>query len=160
MSDAPSPPDETALLEAARRHLPGCRMVGMPLRLWRQRPSAKEDGLLDLVQPALGWAVIAWGARGEPLGLLELHADGVERALSAADLPWLTRALHLALAELCHPELHAGYVVAFDAPGTGVERAVIADLLLHELVVPLQEGAQVLDGPDFAAWLQAHGARR
>lgn len=153
------PPSEAALLDAARRHWPACRAVGTPLRLWRQIPSATEEGLLDLVQPALGWAAIAWGGRGEPLGLVEMHAAGAPRALRTAEHPWLPRALHLASAQLCHPDLHAGYVTAFDAPGTGMDRAIVADLLLHELVVPLQEGTEVLDGPEFAAWLWARAAR-
>jgi hypothetical protein len=156
MDEAPSP---EALLDAARRHFPDCRLVGRPLRLWRQRPSAEQEGLLDLVHPAAGWVAVAWDGHAEPLGLLEIHADGTEVAHRTAEKPWLPHALHLALAQLHLPELHAAYAVAVDAPGTGLERAVVADLLHCELVVPLQDGAQVLDGMDFASLVWRHARR-
>ncbi len=153
------PPEEAILLDAARRHLPDCRMVGPPLRLWRQRPSATEAGMLDLVAPALGWVAVAWGPRAAPLGLIERHDDGATRARRTAEHPWLPHALHLALAQMALPEVHAAYAVAFDAPGTGLDRAIVVDLLLTELVVPLQPGTEVLAGPEFAAWLWRHARR-
>ena len=144
-------PGEAEALAAARRHFPGCVMVGAPLRLWRQRPSATEPGVLEVVQPALGWAVVAWGDRAVPLGVVELHADGTGRALDAAGRPWLAHAIHLALAQFALPDLHAAYLAALDE--AGVERAFVADFLRHELVVPLAEGAGVMPGEEFAAWL-------
>lgn len=153
------PPDEAAALAAARRHFPDCRMVGAPLRLWRARPAA-EAGMLELAHPAAGWAFIAWNGRAEPIGLVELHADGREVAhRGAAARPWLRHALHLALAQVSLPDLHAAYLIAFEAPGEDLGRAMVADFLHYEVVVPLQDGAAAMPGTEFAAWLHRHGPR-
>lgn len=159
MTTAP-PPEEAEALAAARALFgEDCAMVGEPLRLWRHRPSAAQAGLLEVVSPALGWAFIAWGPRGRVLGLLELHADGTRRALAVAAHPWLAHGLHLALAQMALPDLHAAHVAAFDAPpGTAMDRAIVADFLHHELVVPLAEGAGAAPGEEFAAWLCAAAA--
>ncbi len=150
---APPPPTEAEALEAARAAFPGALMVGEAVRIWRQRPSAEQPGLLEVVRPALGWAFVAWGARAAPLGIVELHADGGRRALAVEGRPWLARGIHLALAQFALPDLHVACLVAFEAPaGTGMDRAFVADFLHHELVVPLAEGAGVTPGEEFAAW--------
>jgi hypothetical protein len=150
----PHPPTEAEALAAARAAFPGCVTVGEAIRLWRQRPSAERPGLLEVVRPALGWAFVAWGARAAPLGIVELHAGGGGRALAVEGRPWLMHAIHLALAQLALPDLHAAYLVALEArPGTGMDRAFVADFLHHELVVPLAEGAGVTPGEEFAAWV-------
>lgn len=151
----PAAPDAATALALARRHFPGTALVGAAIRIWRQRPAA-EPGMLEVVPPAEGWAFIAFGPTAAPLGLLELRAgDGgaASRALSAAEHPWLPHALllGLALASLPHAETH--YLSAFDLPGAGTDRALVADLLDHELVVPLHPGAEVMHGLEFAAWL-------
>lgn len=147
-------PDPAAVLAQARRHFDGVALLGAAMRIWRQRPAA-EAGMLDIVTPAEGWAFIVFGAAAAPLGLLELHADGGSRALAVADHPWLAHALLLGLAQAALPGAENCYLGAFSAPGAGVDRAIIADCLDHELVVPLHPGAEVMHGLEFAAWL--HG---
>lgn len=148
------PPDPATALARAQRHFAGVALLGAAMRIWRQRPAA-EAGMLDIATPAEGWAFIAFGAAAQPLGLLELHADGGTRALAVADHPWLAHALLLGLAQAALPIAESRYLGAFAVPGTGCDRAIIADCLDHELVVPLHAGAEVMHGLEFAAWL--HG---
>jgi len=148
---AEAAPDAATLLAAARRLLPGTALVGAPFRIWRQHPAA-EPPLLDLVAPAEGWACVAWSGAAAPLGLLELRADSVT-AMATAEHPWLAHALLLGLAQASLPHAEGHYLGVFDAPGAGADRALVADCLDHELVVPLQPGAEVMHGLEFAAWL-------
>lgn len=149
---AEAPPDPAAVLAQARRHLPEAALVGPAFRIWRQRP-AEEPGLLDVVTPAEGWACIAWSTRAAPLGLLELGPEGGGRLMAAAEYPWLAHALLLGLAQASLPHAESHYLSAFDVPGADVDRALVVDFLDHELVVPLQPGAEVMHGLEFAAWL-------
>lgn len=153
---AEAPPDAAALLQAARRLLPGTALVGAPFRIWRQCPAA-EPGLLDLVTPAEGWACIAWCAAARPLGLLEFRAAGGAAAMPVAEHPWLAHALLLGLAQASLPHAEAHYLALFEAPGAGADRALVADCLDHELVVPLMPGTEVMHGLEFAAWLHRLG---
>ncbi|MBX9697826.1 MAG: hypothetical protein K2X74_00260, partial [Acetobacteraceae bacterium] len=148
-----SAPDAAAALALARRHLPDAVLVGAPLRIWRQRPAA-EAGMLDIVTPAEGWAFIAFGAAAEPLGLMELRGEE-SHALAVAEHPWLAHALLLGLAQAALPIAEGCYLGAFSVAGAAADRALVADCLDHELVVPLHPGAEVMHGLEFAAWL--HG---
>lgn len=149
---AEAPPDPASWLAVAARLLPGAALVGAPFRIWRQRPAA-EPGLLDIATPAAGWACIAWSGEAAPLGLLEMHADGGGRTLATAEHPWLAHALLLGLAQASLPHAESHYLSAFDIPGAGADRALVIDFLDHEVVVPLQPGAEVMHGLEFAAWL-------
>jgi hypothetical protein len=147
-----------AASEAARRHFATVALLGPGLRVRRLRASA-EGGLLEF-QDGIGWAFIAWDARVLPLGLIECDAAGRGRILSAASEPWLAHALLLGLAQASLPQAEFAYLAAFDAPEAGCDRALVADCLDHELVVPLCPGAEVMHGLEFAAWLGRRGSDR
>lgn len=147
-------PDPAAVLEIARRYLGTVALLGAPLRIWRQRLAA-EPGMLEIETPALGWAFIAFGPAAAPLGLLELHADGGARALAVAEHPWLAHALLLGLAQTHLPHAEGSYLSAFAVPGAEADRALVADCLDHEMVVPLHPAAEAMHGLEFAGWLHA-----
>lgn len=148
------PPDPATVLDLARRHLGAVVLLGPPLRIWRQR-LAEEAGMLEIETPALGWAFIGFGAAAAPLGLLELHADGSARAVAVAEHPWLAHALLLGLAQAHLPHAEGCYLGAFAVPGAEADRALVADCLDHEMVVPLHPAAEVMHGLEFAGWLHA-----
>jgi hypothetical protein len=154
MADAPDP---GAALAIARRHFAGTALLGPPLRIWRQRLAA-GSGMLEVETPALGWAFIAFGPTAAPLGLLELHADGSARAIAVAAHPWLAHALLLGLAQGHLPHAESSYLSAFSVPGAETNRALVADCLDHEMVVPLHPAAEVMHGLEFAGWLHALAA--
>jgi hypothetical protein len=150
-------PDAAAALALARGRFPGAALLGRPLRIWRQRLAA-EPGLLEVETPALGWAHVVHDAAAAPLGLLELHADGTARAMAVAEHPWLAHALLLGLAQAHLPHAEGCYLSAFSIPGAGADRALVADCLDHEMVVPLHPAAEAMHGLEFAGWLHALAA--
>lgn len=154
MADAP---ERSTALALARRHFADAALLGRPLRIWRQRLAA-EPGMLEVETPALGWAFIAYDALAVPLGLLELHADGTARGSAVADYPWLAHALLLGVAQTHLPHAEGCYLSAFAVPGAEADRAIVADCLDHEMVVPLHPAAEVMHGLEFAGWLHALSA--